>query len=45
MQNSTDAMVPAQETFSARVAMRVNQEVDALSSFLTRCGKPKTTDD
>ena len=36
----------AAETFSARVATRVEEpSTDMVSSFLTRCGKPKTTDD
>lgn len=33
------------ETFSARVATRVEPTTEMVSSFLTRCGKPKTTDD
>lgn len=32
------------EIFSAKVATIVDSEVDS-STFLTRCGKPKTTDD
>lgn len=36
----------ATETFSARVATRVEETPTAMvESFLTRCGKPKTTDD
>lgn len=45
MQNDTIAAVPAPETFSARVATRVDQTEDSMSTFLTRCGRPKTTDD
>lgn len=33
------------ETFSARVATPVVQKVSETQNFLTRCGKPKTTDD
>ncbi len=41
MQNTTA------ETFSARVATRVETETETetVTTFLTRCGKPKTTDD
>lgn len=35
----------AAETFSARVATRVEQTNEMDSSFLTRCGSPKRTDD
>ncbi len=36
----------APETFSARVATRVEEEsTDMAATFLTRCGNPKTTDD
>lgn len=33
------------EIFSAKVAVIVNQKDVDLSTFLTRCGNPKTTGD
>lgn len=44
-QNTTETKVPTQETFSALVATRVDSTADPLSTFFTRCGRPKTTDD
>jgi len=33
------------EIFSARVATPVVQKVTQVENFLTRCGRPRTTDD
>jgi len=50
MQNDEKTMVPAKpETFSALVAKEHSQEQEELDvlqpNFLTKCGKPRTTDD
>jgi hypothetical protein len=44
MQNEATKSV-SQETFSSRVATKVQPVSDSVSTFLTRCGKPKSTDD